>query len=184
MRSGPRSVDTIVCHNICNPGPRADGVVRCVARSTCFPNLTSLWSSILCPVPEFSLFHRRQCLMGDRENCGIQQFKVCDQEYATEQKVQWRHIGSEVVGKTRDGRDKKVPRVMFQETVPREMITYLRPKMEEFTVHNFFARWQEKEFKHFLKNIPPETVVSYIDFSENYGMKVQNEIQSMHWYTF
>jgi hypothetical protein len=56
--------------------------------------------------------------------------------------------------------------------------------MEEFTVHNFFARWQEKEFKHFLKNIPPETVVSCIDFSENYGMKVQNEIQSMHWYMF
>jgi hypothetical protein len=77
--------------------------------------------------------------MGECENCGIQQFKVCDQEYATEQKVQWWQIGSEVVEKTRDGRDKKVPRVMFQETALRELITYLRPKMEEFTVHNFFA---------------------------------------------
>jgi hypothetical protein len=27
-------------------------------------------------------------------------------------------------------------------------------------------------------------VISYIDFSENYTMKVQNEIQNMHWHNF
>jgi hypothetical protein len=39
-------------------------------------------------------------------------------------------------------------------------------------------------FKHYLKYIPTDIIVSCIDFFENYAMKVQNEIQDMHWFSF
>jgi hypothetical protein len=31
-------------------------------------------------------------------------------------------------------------------------------------------------------SVPPSTLISYVDFFENYTLKVQNEIQSMHWH--
>ncbi len=51
-------------------------------------------------------------------------------------------------------------------------------------MHNFIVCWQEKESKHYLKHIPNDIVVLCIDFFENYAMKVQNEIQDMHWFSF
>ena len=37
------------------------------------------------------------------------------------------------------------------------------------------------QFKELFTSIPYGTLISCIDFSENYSMKIQNEIQSMHW---
>jgi hypothetical protein len=38
--------------------------------------------------------------------------------------------------------------------------------------------------KHYIKHIPKDIVVSCIDFSKLFGMKVHNEIQEMHWFSF
>jgi len=38
--------------------------------------------------------------------------------------------------------------------------------------------------KAFLKDIPNGTILSCIDFFENYAFKTQNEVQDMHWYNF
>lgn len=53
--------------------------------------------------------------------------------------------------------------------------------MKNFIVHNFRARWQSEQFRECLKTFPRGTIVSSIDFSENYTFLVQNEIQSQHW---
>jgi hypothetical protein len=45
------------------------------------------------------------------------------------------------VGTILDGREKKVLRLVYNETPPRELIDYLRPKIKEFVVHNFIAYW-------------------------------------------
>jgi hypothetical protein len=42
--------------------------------------------------------------------------------------------------------------------------------------HNFTSKWQEKEFKAYVPNLPPNTIVSCIDFLENNAFKVQNDI--------
>jgi hypothetical protein len=97
--------------------------------------------------------------------------------------MQWHSIGHEVVGKTIDGRDKKVSRFMYNDTRLLQLIDYLKLHLSNFVVHNFIVHWQEKEFKRLLKHIPKDTIVSCIDF-ENYAMKVQNEIQDMHWFFF
>ncbi len=60
-------------------------------------------------------------------------------------------------------------------------IDYLKPKLATFAEHNFFAKWQDIQFKNLLKNIPQD--VSVINFAKNYGFKVQDEVQSMHWHT-
>jgi hypothetical protein len=49
--------------------------------------------------------------------------------------------------------------------------------------HNFVSWWQDQQFKQRLKYFPSDTMVSVIDFVENYNFEVQNKVQSMHWYT-
>jgi hypothetical protein len=39
-------------------------------------------------------------------------------------------------------------------------------------VHNFVTRWHEKEFRGFMEHILKDAIVSCIDFSKNYAMKV------------
>jgi len=98
--------------------------------------------------------------------------------------MQWCSNGHEVVGKTTNGWDKKVRRVMYNDIRHVQLIDYLKPHLSKFVVHNFIAHWQEKEFRGFLKHIPKDTIVSCIDFSKNYATKVKNEIQDMHWFSF
>ena len=87
------------------------------------------------------------------------------------------------MGKTKDRNDKKVPQVEYMESTPRDFIEYLKPKLKEFITHNFVVHWQETQFKKFISKLPKDTIMSCIDFSQNYAMKVQNEMQSMHWHS-
>jgi hypothetical protein len=98
--------------------------------------------------------------------------------------MQWHNIGHEVVVTTTNGREKKVSRVMYNDTTPIDLIQYLKLRLSNFVLHNFVIRWQRKEFKEFLKLIHENTIISCIDFSENYAMKVQNEIHDIHWFSF
>jgi hypothetical protein len=87
----------------------------------------------------------------------------------------WHKINYVVVGKTNDGRDKKVSRIEYCETRLNDLIEYLKPKLE-VVIHNFTSKWQEKEFKTYVPNMPLNTIVSCIDFFENYAFKIHNEI--------
>jgi hypothetical protein len=35
-----------------------------------------------------------------------------------------------------------------------------------------------------MDNLPLDTILSHIDFVENYSFKMKNEILSMHWHSF
>jgi hypothetical protein len=62
------------------------------------------------------------------------------------------------------------------------LLDYLKPKLQAFVLHNYVASWQDLQFRELFSSVPPGTLVSCVDFSENYTLKVQNEIQSMHWH--
>jgi len=47
--------------------------------------------------------------------------------------------------------------------------------------HDFYARWQEEQYQNCLKTFQKGTIVSSIDFAENYTFAVQEEVQSLHW---
>jgi hypothetical protein len=49
-----------------------------------------------------------------------------------------------VVDRIVDGRDKKVNKMMYNDTRLVELIKYLKPHLSKFVVHNFVARWQER----------------------------------------
>jgi hypothetical protein len=44
-----------------------------------------------------------------------------------------------VVGRTNEGKEKKVPKVDSKETILGDLIKYLNPKLQLFTVHNYIV---------------------------------------------
>ncbi len=69
----------------------------------------------------------------------------------------WQKISYGVVEKSGDGHDKKVSRVEYCETQSSQLIGYMKPRLQEFVMHNFTSKWEEKEFKSFVPNLPPDT---------------------------
>jgi hypothetical protein len=167
------------CGMVCNNG--AEVLPECAGKTVAYNSLSSLWESILCAKEDYQMFHRRDCLLGECASCGIQLLKTCPLELSSEKLVKWKSIGSEVVGYTEEGLPKKAPAVQYRLTKASELFQYLKPRLEAFLVHNYIATWQDLQFKELFSSVPRDTVISCVDFSENYSMKIQNETQSMHW---
>lgn len=74
--------------------------------------------------------------------------------------------------------------MVYKKTPADELIDYLRSKLQYFVQHNFTACWQDKQFKECLRSFPKDSVVSVVDFVENYKFEVQSEVQSMHWFSY
>ncbi len=56
-----------------------------------------------------------------------------------------------------------------------EFIEYFKPKLQNFVKHNFVSKQQDKQFKAPIVSFPKNTIVSIVDFVENYSFEVQNE---------
>ena len=48
----------------------------------------------------------------------------------------------------------------------------------KYTKHSHRARWQDLQFKQSREMFPPGTILSVVDFAENYTFAAQREIQS------
>ena len=70
--------------------------------------------------------------------------------------------------------------MMYNETVPSEFFVYLKPKLTAFICHNYFTQWKNQQFQEDLEELPVGSVLSCVDFSKKYSLKVQDEILSMH----
>lgn len=155
----------------------------CDAHNEVYERLTHLWSSVPCQKGDFDVWYKRECLLGDCSRCGVQNLRICPCECTSEKLVKWKRTGYEVIGVGEDGKPKKAIKMIYCETKPFDLIQYLKPKLSQFILHNFIASWQDFEFKQLFTSIPGDSIISCMDFSENYSMKIQNEIQSMHWRT-
>jgi hypothetical protein len=96
-------------------------------------------NSILCAKDETTEFHKRGCIMGDYLRCKIELLDIYPHELTTERHTQCHNIGHEMVGKSANGQDKKISKVIYNDTTPLELIQYLKPRLSKFVVHNFIV---------------------------------------------
>jgi hypothetical protein len=113
----------------------------CSAHREVYEQLTALWSSILCEKEELAMWDRRECLMGDCPDCGLKLLRFCLVEETTEKLVKWKSIGYKVVGMTKDKNPRKAATLEYRKTTPLELISYLKPKVKAFVLHNYIASW-------------------------------------------
>ena len=54
--------------------------------------------------------------------------------------------------------------------------------IQPYICHTFFAKWQAQQFQTLRDNFPLGTIVSVVDFVENYSFVHQKEIQSYYYF--
>ncbi|GAQ89961.1 hypothetical protein KFL_005820050 [Klebsormidium nitens] len=175
--------------NLCRPSP-AD--MSCQIHKKDYNSVSAFCEELMCPKPEGSDKHKPECISGKCGLCGFERkFATCPVELdASAPLVKYKSFQYVVVLdkngqpiKDRDGRDKKRIKEVMVESSPSELFSALGAKVPPFLQHTFRVKWQDKQFRELLDTFPVGTVVSVIDFAENYSFEQQDEIQSMHWHS-
>jgi hypothetical protein len=164
------------CDMVCGGSVNNWSIKMCSVHLKVYQRLTNLWESILCEKEDMCMWHKWDCLMGNCIDCGIELLRVCPLELASEKKIKWKTIRYKVVGTTDEGHPRKAATLEYRESVPHEFYDHLKSKMMSFVLYNFVASWQDFQFRELFTSVPPNTLISCVDFSENYTLKIQNEI--------
>lgn len=169
------------CEDVC----QSTGENQCCARLCTFSGVTAMVDSILCPKKDDSQWHARECVFGECVNCGVDFLPICpiEEEGPSTKLVKWKHFSLQTIT-TKKGLERKKLQLVYKETTSDQLLSYLKPKLQAFSRHSFVAKWEDEQFQMCLANFPADTMVSVIDFAENYSFEVQNEVQSMHWHNY
>lgn len=158
---------------------------QCEVSCIQYEGLTELWQAIVCPKGEFEQWHDVKCLYGECGKCGVDTLPLCPDEVngSDGRVVEWRRFAMEEV-LSKKGKVMKKLNLVYKKTSSDVLIEYLKPKLQAFVAHNFVARWEDEHFKKSMKCFPKDTIVSVVDFAENYKFESQDEVQSQHWFSF
>ena len=143
MRASTRMHAAIGCNCDCEVC-RLSNVVGCIGYLCTYSGTTTLWKAILCLREEFSEWHKRWCLFGECDFCGVETLLVClfKEDRILEQHIPWKWFAMETITSEK-GETWKILALMYKSTTSDEFIQYLKPKLEFFVKHNFVARWQD-----------------------------------------
>jgi hypothetical protein len=155
----------------------------CTGSSFTYGGISILWQACLCPKPEGADFYRRGCLLGECSDCRVEiLLQLCPNEEFGDGMVSWPRFEKVDIGtNTETGETRKKIQEVHKETSVLEFIAYFRPNLQKFIKHNYVATWQDMQCRLAMETLPEGSILSHIDFAENYFFQVQNEIQSMHW---
>ncbi|KAL3688361.1 hypothetical protein R1sor_014670 [Riccia sorocarpa] len=157
--------------------------------------LRDLVSSFVCPAihvaaegSETEYWFKKACINLQCTQCGTRKFEsaLCGvYEVANpvnSDTIKWERY--EYVGqglKDEHGREKRRLELVLVETPVSEFIQFMKSKLAHFVKHDFIQKWQAKQYRQCIKTFPIGTVVSVIDYAENYTFLPRNEIQSKYW---
>ena len=120
-------------------------VDHCIDGVFVYPGLTAISEAVLCPKPTNIVWHSKDCLFGYCLNCGVDILPLCPtKEYSLSQTaVPWKHYEMRSIT-TRKGLQRKKLQLVYKDTTSRELIQYLKPKLQFFVRHSFVAKWEDE----------------------------------------
>lgn len=67
------------------------------------------------------------------------------------------------------------------QTSRKALIDHLLGTLKLYPYHLFTARWQKRQWKNLIENLPNNHAATEMDFSENFSVTYQEEVQTQHW---
>jgi len=147
-----------------------------------FDGLHNFLKSIQCERGIGDKYNALTCIEGTCEQCGhLSLLPTCNTSSHMDKIVQWRRF-TDVNTLRPDGAMSRRPTLTIESTPFRYLDSYMRSSLLKYVGHTFRQTWLARQFKGCKEDFPIGTIVSVIDFAENYSFQPQDEIQSMHWF--
>ena len=162
---------------MCRPGNKDS----CHATNNKYSSVTELWRSAVCSIENTAKWHKLSCLMRKCKDCPQPPFCPRGLSDAGDTLVRWKAY-EYVTEETNKAGPKKRIKLLYKDNPPSVVIQQFNFHLNTFITHNFNNYWQHTQFKECIGSFPEDVVVSVVDSAKNYTFKIQNEIQSMHWY--
>jgi hypothetical protein len=148
-------------------------------------------SQILCGRENHELFYQKKCVGGKKcDHCGNltlfhnkYSIDINDQSLSNI-KVKWKryeYIHTSI--SSNNSTSAKRIDLQEEEIFVIEFLKKFETKIYKYTKHSHRARWQDLQFKKSHEIFPPGTILSIVDFAENYTFVAQNEIQSEYYHS-
>ena len=83
---------------------------------------------------------------------------------------------------TKLGKETKRLEYVEEELPVLTLLDRFKKLIQPYIHHAFFTKWQAQEFQTLRDNFPLGTIVSIVDFAENYSSVHQKEIQSDYYF--
>ena len=144
-----------------------------------YEHLTDLIEETLCPKPNDSNSHQRDCLFRSCNECGTSKLNLMPEEQCFEEhspRVKWQAF--EYI--TNNVTNQRKLHLAVKETSPGEMFNHLKSLIEPFPAHQFRANWQHAQMTNLVENLPIDHVCCVHDYSENYSCQHQDQLQSLY----
>ncbi|XP_057857649.2 uncharacterized protein LOC131066816 [Cryptomeria japonica] len=145
-------------------------------------------SSVLCNRHDGFIYYKMPCLEGSYAICGgLQHLPRCIHLESTHEigtkLVSFRKYKTTTYG-VKDGKDLKRCELVKNDICVAEFIKIFQEKLVyEYIMHTHRARWLDEQFKLCKDTFPLGTIVSIVDFAENYALQPQNQMQSMYYHS-
>ena len=131
-------------------------------------------SQIICERQSDELFYEKKCVGGKKcDDCGnLTKFQnkyrisINDQSFSN-MKVKWKryeYIHTSIQGEN----SVKIIELREEEIFVIEFLRKFEAEIYKYTKHSRRAQWKELQFKKYREFFPPGTILSVIDFAENY----------------
>jgi hypothetical protein len=150
---------------------------------TVYKHLSDLVNETLCPKRDGNEYHEPDCLQRKCKNCGIDNYKILDEENDTTETapiVKWQKFEYVVIGVNADNSEKKKLKLVDKSTTPGEMFSCLKNLLQTYPSHQFRANWQNQQLRELVENLPVGHALAVHDYSENYTCTMQDQIQSLY----
>lgn len=99
-------------------------------------------------------------------------------------KIKWEQSDYVTMGETlmsrNAGSEKRKLQLAVKSTSPGKMVNYFKSPLSKFPYHQRRAKWQNKQMKILIENLPLDHVCCVDNYSENYTCQHQDQIQSLY----
>jgi hypothetical protein len=172
--SGIQAAYFCSCEQVCSIGIEPTTHHACGASLETYESFTVFWSYVLCPISPNCLWHKRDYLLGECRSCGIDSLNIVQLSFYLISVSRGNQLVMRLLEWEKTTGRRSRPKSCTMKPCQR------KPKLKAFICQNYFTQWQNQQFHKDLEELPADIVLSCIDFSKNYNMKVQDEIQSMY----
>ncbi|KAK7110403.1 hypothetical protein V1264_014286 [Littorina saxatilis] len=144
---------------------------------TCLPGLPSTLSelsdlTLCCYTDEVG---RWTCIDRECPNCGVEVLTQSLAHLPMEKSLSWLRWQPYDVSS-----GQRIGNITVKGTLG-ELIAELAAELQPFACHLAVAFWQYRQFRQLRDHLPPNQVLTLLDFAENYRCDFQHEVQAAHW---
>ncbi len=97
---------------------------------------------IVCEKPKEENWHKKKCLYGQCNSCGVNKFLfyLVEINGSIEALVKWRRFAMETTI-SRSSKILKKLTLVYKKIISDEFVDYLKLKLQKFVRHNFVSKW-------------------------------------------